>query len=102
MYWTLRVCARKAGMAEARNVSPSPRPMISGHSRRGAAREARPAAGRAAEAEKARLVERHRDEREVALQLGVGGAHGVGQRGGWGRGQMVGDEVRDDLGVGLR
>ena len=29
--------------------------------------------------ERVGLVERHRDEREVALQLGVGGAHGVGQ-----------------------
>ena len=44
------------------------------------------------------LVERHRDERVVALELGVGGAHGLGQRAGR---QVVADEVRDDLGVGL-
>ena len=31
---TRRVCARKAGTAEATNCSPSPRPTISGHSRR--------------------------------------------------------------------
>ena len=34
MYWTRLVWARKAGMAEAMNCSPSPRPMISGHSLR--------------------------------------------------------------------
>jgi hypothetical protein len=40
----------------------------------------------------------HRDEREVALELGVGGEHGVQQRA---RRQVVGDEVGDDLGVRL-
>ena len=32
--WTRRVSLRNAGMAEARNCSPSPRPTISGHSLR--------------------------------------------------------------------
>ena len=53
MYWTRRVRARKAGTAEARNCSPSPRPTTSGHSS--------PRAD-----EHARLVDGHRDEREVA------------------------------------
>ena len=43
------------------------------------------------------LVEAHRDEREVALQLGVGGAHGLGEV----AGVVVGDQVGDHLGVGL-
>ena len=34
--WTWRVSLRKAGMAEAKNCSPSPRPTISGHSLRAA------------------------------------------------------------------
>src|SRR5947208_1869755 len=34
MYWTWRVWARNAGMAEPMNVSSSPRPMMSGHSLR--------------------------------------------------------------------
>ena len=34
MYWTWRVWRRKAGIAEAMNCSPSPRPTISGHSLR--------------------------------------------------------------------
>ena len=34
MYWTRRVSRRKAGMALAKKVSPSPRPTISGHSLR--------------------------------------------------------------------
>ena len=44
------------------------------------------------------LVERHRDEGVVALELGVGGAHGLQQRAGR---EVVGDQVGDDLGVGL-
>ena len=32
--WTRRVCARKAGMAEAMKPSPSPTPTTSGHSLR--------------------------------------------------------------------
>ena len=44
------------------------------------------------------LVERHRDEGVVALELVVGGAHGLEQRAGR---QVVGDQVGDDLGVGL-
>ncbi len=43
------------------------------------------------------LVEAHRDEREVAVQLGVGGAHGVGEV----ARVVVGDQVGDHLGVGL-
>ena len=34
MYWTRRVSRRNAGIAEAMNCSPSPRPTISGHSLR--------------------------------------------------------------------
>jgi hypothetical protein len=48
--------------------------------------------------ERARLVGRHRDERVVALELGVGGAHGLAEAA---ERHVVGDEVRDDLGVGL-
>ena len=44
------------------------------------------------------LVEAHRDERIVALELGVGGAYRVGKV----AGVVVGDQMRDDLGVGLR
>ena len=44
------------------------------------------------------LVEAHRDERVVALHLGVGGAHGGGEV----AGVVGGDQVRDDLGVGFR
>ena len=40
----------------------------------------------------------HRDEREVALELGVGAADGLDDVAG---GHVVGDEVGDDLGVGL-
>ena len=49
--------------------------------------------------ERARLVGAHRDERVVALELGVGGADGFGEAA---AGHVVGDEVGDDLGVGLR
>ena len=72
-------------MAEARNVSPSPRPTISGHSLR-------------APTSRSGSSSAHRDEREVALELGVGGAHGLDEVAG---GEVVGDEVGDDLGVGL-
>ena len=43
------------------------------------------------------LVEAHRDERVVALELGVGGAHGLAEV------VLVelGDQVGDHLGVGL-
>ena len=84
--WTRRVSARNAGMAEATNCSPSPRPMTSGHSLR-------------APTSDVGLVEAHRDERVVALELGVGGAHGLGERAGR---HVVRDQVRDHLGVGLR
>ena len=44
------------------------------------------------------LVGAHRDERVVALELGVGGADGLGEAAAR---HVVGDEVGDDLGVGL-
>ena len=43
------------------------------------------------------LLDAHRHEREVALELGVGGAHGGGQV----VLVVLGDQVGDDLGVGL-
>ncbi len=49
--------------------------------------------------ERARLVGGHRDERVVTLELGVGGADGLDEAA---ERHVVGDEVRDDLGVGLR
>ena len=48
--------------------------------------------------ERAGLVGAHRDERVVALELVVGGADGLGEAA---ERHVVGDEVRDDLGVGL-
>ena len=49
--------------------------------------------------ERVGLVGAHRDERVVALELGVGGAHGLDEAA---ERHVVGDEVGDDLGVGLR
>ena len=49
--------------------------------------------------ERVGLVGAHRDERVVALELVVGGAHGLDEAA---ERHVVGDEVRDDLGVGLR
>ena len=85
MYWTRRVSRRNAGIAEPMNCSPSPRPMISGHSLR-------------APTSTPGLVGAHRDERVVAAQLGVGGADRVEQAA---LREVVGDQVRDHLGVGL-
>ena len=48
--------------------------------------------------EQIRRVEAHRDEREVALEVVVGEAHGLDQV----AVVVDGDEVGDDLGVGLR
>ena len=45
------------------------------------------------------VVEAHRDEREVALELGVGGADGLLERA---ERHVVRDQVGDDLGVGVR
>ena len=50
MYWTRRVSRRKAGIAEARNVSPSPRPTISGHSLRAPTRRSGSSPARATNA----------------------------------------------------
>ena len=47
--------------------------------------------------EHARVVRRHRDERVVAAQLVVGAAHGLGEV----AVEVLGDQVRHDLGVGL-
>ena len=80
-----RVSARNAGTAEATNCSPSPRPTISGHSLR-------------APTSSVGLVEAHRHERVVALELRVRRAHRLGEVALVG----VGDQVRDHLGVGLR
>ena len=85
MYWTSRVCAMNAGIAEATNCSPSPRPTISGHSRRAATTQVG-------------LVGRHADEGVVAAQAAEGVAHGLDQPGV----EVARDEVGDDLGVGLR
>ena len=84
MYWTRRVSRRNAGIAEAMNCSPSPRPMISGHSLAGADQQAR-------------LVGAHRHERIVAAELGVGGADRDDEV----AVVVIGDQVRDHLGVGL-
>ena len=66
------------------NCSPSPRPMISGHSLR-------------APTSKPGLVRAHRDERVVAAQLGVGAAHRLDEV----AVVVVRDQVRDHLGIGL-
>ena len=78
------VVSANAEIAEAMNCSPSPAPITSGASRRAPTRSAG-------------LVGAHRDEREVAVQLGVGGADGVHEV------ALVqrADELRDGLGVGL-
>ena len=81
---TLRVSARKAGMAEAMKLSPSPTP---DHER----------ALLAGADEHARLVGGHRDERVVAAQVVVGEAHGLDQV----ALEVVGDQVGHHLGVGL-
>src|SRR4051795_9061186 len=107
MYWTLRVWARKAGIAEARNVSPSPRPTTSGHSlraptstsgssRRMATKAKWPA--RTAHGGRARAAGVPGDEGEGAVELGVRGADRVDEVAGR---EVVRDEVGDDLGVGL-
>ena len=62
----VRVCARKAGIAEAMKFSFSPRPMISGHSFRAATRVSW-------------LLAVHGDERVVPAQLAEGPPHGLGQ-----------------------
>ena len=66
MYWTRRVSRRKAGMAQARKCLAL-----------AAADDQRALLARADE--RLGLVERHGDEREVAVELGVGGAHGLEQ-----------------------
>ncbi len=81
---TRRVCARKAGTAEATNCSPSPRPTTSGHSRRAPTSSSGSSAWM-------------RHERVVAAQLGERGPHGSDQV----TLVVTRDEVRDDLGVGL-
>ncbi len=80
-----RVSARKAGIAEARKVSPSPTPATSGHSLR-------------APTSWSGLVGVHGDEGVVAAQLGEGGADGGGEI----AVVVAGDQVGDDLGVGFR
>ena len=80
----MRVSARKAGIAEARKVSPSPTPTTSGHSLR-------------APTSVSGLVGVHGDEGVVAAQLGEGGAHGGGEV----AVVVALDQVGDDLGVGL-
>ena len=82
--WTRRVSRRKAGIAEATKLSPSPTPTTSGHSLR-------------APTSRSGLVGVHRDEGVVAAQLGVGGAHGLDEV----AVVVRGDQVGDDLGVGL-
>src|SRR3954449_8983090 len=114
MNCTRRVSRRKAGMAEARNVSPSPRARAGGDPLAARlAREGREGRGEerlavaAAHDERALLagadedvglVAAHGDEREVAVELGVGGADRVDEVAGR---QVVRDQVGDDLGVGL-
>ena len=75
---------RKAGIAEAMKLSPSPRPTTSGHSLR-------------APTSTLGLVGGHRDERVVAAQLVVGQADGLDQV----AVEVRGDQVRHHLGVGL-
>ncbi len=86
MYWTWRVWARKAGMPEARNCSPSPRPTISGHSLRAPTMTPGSSAATAT-------------KRVVAAQAVVGEPDGLGQVAGLV--ELARDQVRHDLDVGL-
>ena len=83
--WTVRVWARKAGMPEARNCSPSPRPTISGHSLR--APTSTPGSSAAIG-----------HERVVAAQAVVRAPRGLDEAV---LVEVVRDQVRDHLDVGL-
>ena len=85
---TRRVSRRKAGIAEATKCSPSPTPITSGQSLRAPTIVSGSSA-------------RHRDERVVAAQVEVREARRLGQVSGAERLEVLLDQVRDRLCVGL-